>query len=74
VIRSSVDRTSASIANEMAPFIDDARNGIGTCPAIENHAQDLLQPDGARSNIYLTMTPESTDGALKSATNVSRLF
>jgi hypothetical protein len=59
----------------MAPFIDDSRNAIGTCPAIDDHAHDLPRPHETRSNNnFLTMTPEATDGIVKLATNVSRLF
>ena len=68
------DSTLTSIANEMAPFIDDSRGVVGTCPVVENHAHDLLRPLEAQSNNFLTMTPEATDGALKSATTVSQPF
>jgi hypothetical protein len=59
--------------NEMAPFIDDVRNVVGTSPTIENISRDLLRLRGSRSSNFLTMTPEVTGGALKSATNVSQL-
>jgi hypothetical protein len=58
----------------MAPFIDDVRNVVGTSTNIEMHARDLLRLRGSRSSNFLTMTPEVAGGALKSATNVSKLF
>jgi hypothetical protein len=70
----SVKVRLTSITDEMAPFIDDVRNVIGTSPAIDIRARDLLRLRGSRSSNFLTMTPEVIGGALKSATNVSQLF
>ena len=59
--------------SEMAPFIDDVRNVIGTSPTTDNHAGDLLRPHGSQSSNFLTMTPEVSGGTFKSVTDVSRL-